>query len=469
MNDVQQCDLLIRNAWVLSMDAERHMYPHGAVAVAGNTIVAVGPERVVLPAYEAKRVIDAGGAAVHPGFIDCHTHPTIHIARGALPDKISFDAGMVWYTHWWNSLDDDDEYAGCLLASLEMICNGTTTYVESGTVLEPDCAARAAEAVGIRAYVADPFLWDVEGAFAPEGVIHRAPPSTKRSLDLLGGQLWRNKDPDALVQGHVAIYGVGTASQELELAAKACADENGTFVNKHQSHKTTDTAGDDARFGKPVLVHLAEHGLLDENCLLVHMNFVRDEEVVPLLDSGASVCWCASTSMFWGIGATFRGRHAELRKLGVNVALGSDSVNSSGRYDVANQAMLALLTTREKTTDRYAMIPEEALEMSTVAGAKAIGMEHLLGSLEPGKRADIVIRTREAPGPNPQLDPVKNLVFTSGSQDIGTVIVDGRVVVEAGRSTLVDHQRVYADVAAAADRVAARMGVYPTFEWPIVE
>jgi cytosine/adenosine deaminase-related metal-dependent hydrolase len=115
------------------------------------------------------------------------------------------------------------------------------------------------------------------------------------------------------------------------------------------------------------------------------------------------------------------------------------------------------------------MGPEEALEMSTIAGAKAVGMEHLLGSLEPGKRADLVIRSREGVGPNPQLDVVKNVVFTSGSQDIGTVIVDGRVVVENGRSTRVDHAQVYADAEASATRVADRMGVHPTFTWPIVE
>jgi 5-methylthioadenosine/S-adenosylhomocysteine deaminase len=265
------------------------------------------------------------------------------------------------------------------------------------------------------------------------------------------------------------VYGVGTSSEALDLAAKECADANGTFLNKHQSHMATDVRADDERFGRHALVHLGEIGLLDGNCLMVHMNFIRDDEVASIREGGASIAWCPSTSMFWGIGATFRGRHTELRQSGVNVAFGSDSVNSSGRFDVSRQAFIALLTAREKTQDRLVFGPEDALEMCTIDAAKAIGMQDQLGSLEPGKRADIVIRTRSGPEPNPQLDVVKNLVFSSGSKQIDTVIVDGQIVVESGVSALVDPVRVYVTAEAAAERIARRMGIRTTTHWPTVD
>jgi cytosine/adenosine deaminase-related metal-dependent hydrolase len=465
---IGDCDLLIRNAYVVSMDSERRLYPRGAVAIRGASIVAVGPERDVVARVQPRRILDARGSPVHPGFIDCHVHPSVHVARGALPDDISFEDGMSFYTNWWNALEDEDEHAGCLLASLEMLRNGTTCFVEAGTVLEPDTAARAAEAVGIRAFLADPFLWDVS-ALMPTAVIRRAPPDQKRALKLLGSQLWRNRDPEARVRAHVALYGIGTASEELELAAKECSDRNSTFLNQHQSYRRADVEADIARFGRHPVAHLGELGLLDTNCLFAHMNVLHDDEIPFVLESGLSIAWCPSSSMFWGIGATFRGRHAELRQRGVNIVLGSDSANSSGRFDQTRQTLLALLTARDKLQDRRSLAPEDGLEMATIAAARAIGMESQLGSLEPGKRADVVIRTGDRPEANPHSDVIQNLVFSSGSKNISTVIVDGRVVVEDGRAALVDEHWVYAEAQAAADRVARRLDIRPRMRWPIIE
>src|SRR5439155_13954185 len=140
----------------------------------------------------------------------------------------------------------------------------------------------------------------------------------------------------------------------------------------------------------------AEIGVLGENCTWSHVNFVRDDELAPLVESGMSVCWCPTASMILGVGATQRGLHAELYGRGVNVCLGSDSAASSGSYDVFEQGFLAVLTARDKLRDR-ALSPEDALAMGTVNGAKAVGLQDELGSLEPGKRADVVIHRADLP------------------------------------------------------------------------
>jgi cytosine/adenosine deaminase-related metal-dependent hydrolase len=460
------CDLLVVNACVLSMDPKRTVYPNGAIAVTGREIVAVGREQDVTAAFRGKRVIDGNGGIVHPGLFDCHVH-LMHTARGAFPDNAPWKQGMLFYTRWRDLLDDEEEYWGCLLGCFELLKNGVTCFMEAGTVLSPDVAAGAAEAVGIRGLIADPILWDA-GAISAEATIRRAPVDRDRCLKTLGGQLWRNRDPHALVRGFVALYGDGTQSIELMKAAKARADGAGAIFSQHQSYAQTDTRADTQRFGEPPFVHYARHGLLGPNCTFTHCNYVRDEEVAPIVESGMSITWCLSSSMIWAAGGTSKGRHEELFQKGVNIGLGSDSANSCGRFDPAFQACLAVLTAREKTGNREVLSFENGLEMATIGGAKATGQTATLGSLEPGKRADIVIRSRSLPEAQPGLDPVQSIIFSAGSKSVDTVIVDGRIVLRHGHSTLLDEEAVYAQARESSRRMIKKVDLEAAYRWPRV-
>lgn len=465
MDKIRDCDLLIQNACVLTLDPNRTIYPNGAIAIDGRDIVAVGPSREIVPRFRGRRILDARGAAAHPGFIDTHVHLSHVNARGAFPDTLSFDEGMHFYTAWLNGLEDDDEYASAIHAALEMVRNGTTCFVEAGTAFEPDVIASAAEAAGIRALVADSWLWDVE-SYPGASKMHRRPVSRERSLRLLGGQLARNKDPHALVRGHVAIYGMGTASDELMLAAKDCADRNGTTFNQHQSFADADAAADDARLGQYPLVYYEKLGVLGPNCLFTHMNVIRDDEVAPILQSGMAVTWCLTSAMIWGVGGPFRGRHDEFHRKGVRVALGSDSGNSALRFDLTQQAVLAVLTARDKRIQRDALSPEDALEMLTISAARALKLERMLGSLEPGKRADLVIRTTNIPEAQPGLDEIQGIVLSQGSKSVDTVLIDGTIVVKGGHSTRLDEDLVYARLRESARRVISRIGMTAPSRWP---
>jgi len=460
-------DLLIRDAWLITMDAERHIFTDGAIAVRGHTIVAVGPGREVIPAFTASRTISAKGAAVHPGFIECHNHATIHTARGAISDTISWgDVSGDFYVPYWNTVTDEEEHAGTLLACLEMIRNGTTTFLESGTALEPDVVARAATAVGIRTLIGDPFLWDVGGFHADAPEVKRAPADTERALRLLGGQLWRNEDPDALVRGHIAIVGMGSASDTLEIAAKAAADRAGVVLNQHQSYCEADAADDDARWGRHPLVHLEEIGVLGRNAMFAHMNILRDNEVDPIIRSGMAISWNAPASMMWGIGGATTGRHAELYRAGVTVGLGSDSSNWANSFDIGRAAVTAILAARDGRRDRSILVAEDGLTMATINGAKAICMDTMIGSLEVGKRADLVIRTDDLPEAHPTTDRIAAILYATGSKSVDTVVIDGRVVLEGGVPTLVDAEAVYRGVDEAATAVLGRMGYRKERRWP---
>ena len=462
-----QVDLVIIDAYVITMDSSRSVFPNGALAISGREIVAVGRELDVIPRVKAARTIRAGGAVVHPGFIECHNHTTLHTARGAFGDTISWnDVVSEFYVPYWNTVTDEEEYAGAALACLEMVRNGTTCFLEAGTAFEPDVVAQAATEVGIRALVADPFLWDIGGFSSDAPSVKRAPATTARALRLLGGQLWRNNEPDTLVRGHISLVGMASASDELEKAAKEVADRAQVVLNQHQSYCGVDVADDDRRLGRHPLLHLEEIGVLGSNCVFAHMNMIREDEVNSVIRSKMAISWNAPASMMWGVGGATHGRHAELYRAGVPIGLGSDSSNWANSFDIGRAANLAILAARDGRRDRSILTAEDGLTMAITNGARAVGLADRIGSLEPGKKADIVIRTNNIPEVHPTTDPISSLIYSSGSKSVDTVIIDGKIVIENGSPTRVDASAIYLRVNRAARGVLGRMGYQTPQRWP---
>ena len=462
-------DLLIRHAYVITMDDVGTLIPDGAVAIAGRDIRAVGPDREVAGRVEPTRIIDAAGAPLHPGLVETHLHASYQTYRGAVPDMIrEVDVFPTIEHHFYDEVTAEDEELGCLLSSLEMIRNGTTCFLEAGTILEPEAGARAARTVGIRAVLGDACIIDQPAGYAqgkeeraPSPFISRAPRDLDEALARLGGELRRNDDPDALVRGHVAVLGLGTASEELLVEAKRRADVAGVVLNIHHAYSLADTASDRARYGRDPLVHLAAIGVLDRNTTLGHGNHLTDVECEVLLERGASIAWVPAGSMMWGHGGMRHGRHAELWRRGASISLGSDSANWSNSFDLFRQANLALLTARDAHEDRTYLLAEDVLRMATRGGARAAGLEDRIGSIEPGKRADLVLHTLERPEMRPVTDMIRNLVYSSGSKSVRTVIVDGRVVLEDGRFPHLDEPALLARIDAAAQDLLRRMDYSP--------
>jgi len=460
-------DLLVRNAYVVTMDPERRVLTNGAVAIGGGSIMAVGPEREVTADLRAARTIDAHGAVVHPGFVDNHIHLLYHNLRWAYPDGYGWDDSIGIHGEYMALVDDEMAYVSTKLAALEMVRNGTTCFLEAGGVSNTDSTAAALVEIGIRGMLGGAFVRDIvtPGGGTQTGIEH----SLERAFGVMGAELRRNADPDALVRGVVSLSGLGTASDELMLAAKAMADEHGVVLNQHQSYQMLDAEADDRRLGRHPLVHYAEIGVLGENCTFSHMNIVREDEVDPVVSSGMSVVWCPMASMLFGVGGTIHGRHAEMHRQGANVALGCDSANWTSAFDVGEEAFVALMSAREKTGRADALVAEDVLEMATINGARAVGMADRLGSLEPGKRADLVIRREDMPEAAPGLDPIRSVVYSSRSKSVDTVIVDGEVILENGHSTRTDEEELFTRSRETARDVLRRMGrELPAGRWPQV-
>jgi cytosine/adenosine deaminase-related metal-dependent hydrolase len=221
-----------------------------------------------------------------------------------------------------------------------------------------------------------------------------------------------------------------------------------------------------ARRRRPV-EHLSDLGLLSPRTTLVHMIHLDEREAQLVVDSGCAVVHCPSASMRRGVGAIRAGRFPELRRSGVAVALGSDGF--SGKRDVLRQAYLAGVTFREVRDEAPVFTGEDVLEMATLDGARALGVADELGSLEPGKRADLVIHTTDRPEAHPRyLDPVDRLVFYGGSATVGQVLIGGEVVFDAGAFTRFDAGALYAQIDEIARVLERRLGADAFTNWPLV-
>lgn len=463
-----ECDLLIANAIVVTLDAERRVLARGAVAVTGRRIAAVGAERSILGAYRARRSIDAGGGLVHPGFIDPHVHIVHGTCRGIFGDALGDAPRAVNFADWKADVRPEEEHAAAVFAGLEMLHNGFTCYIEPGTVFDCDAVAAATEEVGLRGLLAGTYIWDqIEimkelGPLDSRTLYGRAPARLERCLDQMGSQLRRNAEADALVRGFVMIYGTGTASDELERAAHALAKSAGAPFHQHESYLPGAYRFDKQRLGRSRLLHLHELGVLDEASTLIHMNVIEDADVSAILDSGANLVWCPFSYLHFGMSDRIPCRLPEMLRRGANVALAIDITTDASVGSAAAAAFLAAGNARAPLS------PEDILEMQTVRAAAIAGLGSEIGSLEPGKRADIVIRSPLAPEAQPGVNPVHQLALLSRAGGVDTVLVDGRIVLRGGRSTRVDEAEAYATVRKTVEHRMRRLGLSPSLTWPVI-
>ena len=466
----KNCDLLIKNACLLTMDARRTIVPNGAIAISGHTIAAAGQESEIRRDWHSANCIDANGAIVHPGYVEAHLHVNAQTCRGFFRgDASKSGASGPNYADWKASLTGEDENAAAGLASIEMLRHGITSFVEPGSAFEPDAIVEATQAVGIRCSLADPYLWDTTEimdaipGLTSKSLFARVPADRNRCFKLLGGQLFRNRDKDGIVHGHVAIYGEGTASDELYVAAKGLADREGVIFNSHIGFDLDLAATMERKWGKARFVHLEELGVLGPNATFVHMNLIRDQDVDPIIKSRMSIIWCPLAYVSRGTSLRQPTRIPEMKRRGINVALGTDSARQSSAGD---SGFLALQLAGEAG---HATVSEDILEMMTLGGARAAGLQHLVGSLESGKRADIVIRSVNAAELMPNIDPVHQLIVVGHGPNADTVLVNGRIVMRGGRATLVDEGAVFAKAKASVQKIIKRLSLSPPGLWPRAE
>lgn len=452
--------LLVIGHDVVTMNSRREILRDGAVAVDGSTIVAVDKASILQARFPDADVLGDARAVVTPGFVNAHQHLTgDRLIRSAIPDDLAPGASIFeWAVPVHAEHTGDDDELSATLSCLEQVTNGITTVVEAGTVAHPDRVAAAMRKVGLRGAVGM-WGWDVDdGPFA-------APPG--EVLDRQRANINRLRGDD-LIDGWVTLVGHDLMSDELLVGASALARELRTGLTFHISPSPSDAVAYLARCGVRPLVHFDRLGALGPHVLLAHAVHLDDAECDIVLRTTSAIAYTPWAYLRLGQGVSAHGRHGELYRRGARIALGCDSENASDALDPLRVAALAAGIAKDQTLDPTSFGAHDALEMLTIRGADAIGMADRIGSLEPGKRADLVVHDTGGPHWTPRsADPVLQLVWASDGRSVRDVVVDGRALVRGGRCTTVDLDALRDAAQDAAGRLLRRAGIDPPSRWPI--
>jgi cytosine/adenosine deaminase-related metal-dependent hydrolase len=459
---LEPVDLLIEGWYVVTMNADRDIIRHGAVAVRDRRIVAVGKAADLRAQYQPARVIGGDRFVVTPGMVNTHIHITGEpLTRGYVPDDTPFVENVFeWLCPLYAVYDGAEERVSGQMAALEMLRSGTTTFLEAGTIRFLDDVVDGLLEVGIRGRVGR-WVWDLP----PEPSVYRQ--STDAAIGHLEHQLTahRSHDDDRIAAWSILV-GHTTCSDPLWKAAKALADEHGTGLSFHMSPAQLDPDGFIAEFGQRPMVHLADIGVLDRNVAMTHVVRIDDVEFDLIKQSGASVAHCPTTALKVSYGITQVGKFPEMVAEGINVSIGTDGNNASNYSDLMRATYLVAGLFKDARTDPQMFPAEKAYEMATLGGARTMLLDDEIGSLEVGKRADLVLHDTDRPEWRPLLNVMNQLVWSADGRGVHTVVVDGRVVVEDGHSTLVDEERLFAQAQQMGEAITARSGLPDKAKFP---
>jgi cytosine/adenosine deaminase-related metal-dependent hydrolase len=384
-----------------------------------------------------------------------------HAVRGIFPDDLGSPLGHVFRLQM--AMTEEEEYYTTLLGLVELLRNGTVCFVDPGSTKYPDACLQAYEDAGIRVILGE-CVSDREAPFPlPRHDTEAAIARTASFLEKWDGRL------EGRLRAWAMPFSAETCSADLLQGAKRVADERGTGLTLHHNSGPEARREALARHGLRPTEYLESLGVLGPNVLLSHALGLDEAEVECLARTGTAVAMCPVTAAKGGRGVAEHGRMPELLARGVRVALGCDSPNNSNHLDLVRTMNMAAIQYKDARRDMRQIPAERALEMATLMGAQALGLAHEQGSVAPGKCADLVLFDTRRPEWQALFNPVNNLVYNADGRSVHTVIVDGRVVVDAYHQSFAEEDRLFARVQEIGERLLVRTGVtLPGSRWPIV-
>ncbi len=410
----EPADWIVTARYILPMDGSRKAIEHGAVAVRGDRILAVGPRASIERKYTPRQRLDRPSAILLPGLINAHTHVPMSLFRGIADDlrlqdwleKFIFPAEA-------KNVSRDFVTWGTRLACLEMILSGTTTFADM--YYFEDAIAEATKAAGMRAVLGETIIgFPVADAKTPAD-----------SLKLTEAFLKRFRN-DPLITAAPAPHALYTNSEETIRAARALANKYNAPLIIHLSETKRENDDMRAKYGASPTQILEQWGAFEGRTLAAHGVWLDDADLEILKRRGAGLAHCPSsnTKLASGIAAI-----TKWLRLDLAAGLGTDGpAGSNNDFWMFEEMDLAAKLQKVTTGDPRALSAWEALEMATIRGARALGLEKQIGSLEPGKRADLITVRITAPHAVPLYDPASQLVYALKGSDVQDSMVNGRLL-----------------------------------------
>jgi len=438
-----QIDLIVAGDYVVSMDAAGTVFEDGAVAIDDGVILAIGPASEIEATYSAKEVMPGDRRIVLPGLVNGHSHAAMTLLRGVADDLALMD--------WLNNyifpaevefVDPEFVRIGTELACWEMIRGGTTTFVDM--YYYPDTIAEVVDSCGMRALIS-------------ATVIDQRSPDAENagdSIDKGNGfiERWQGKNERITpIFGPHANY---TLDKEQLAATRAAAMKFGVPISIHLSESPFEVQYSKDTYGTTSINMLESIGFFDGPTIAAHVVWPMPEEIPILAGRKVGVIHNPTSNMKIASGIA---PITEMLEAGVRVGIGTDGAASNNDLDLWEEMRLASLLQKVDRMDPEALSATTVLTMATRGGATAIGLGDSIGSLEVGKKADVIQVAFDDVHHVPTYDVVSHLVFVTDEQDVASVVVDGKVLMREGTMLTIDTDRVAAEATALAARIQAAL------------
>ncbi|MGB5331002.1 MAG: amidohydrolase [Woeseiaceae bacterium] len=436
-------DLIVNGDYVVAMDEAGSVYENGAIAIDDGLILAIGPAADILAEYSAVKTLDGENRIVMPGLINGHSHAAMTLLRGVADDLALMD--------WLNNyifpaevefVDPEFVRIGTELACWEMIRGGTTTFVDM--YYYPDTIAEVIDRCGMRALISATVI-DQRSPDAED-----AGDSIQKGIDFI--ERWQGKnDRITPIFGPHANY---TLDAEQLKATRAAAKELGVAISIHLSESPFEVQYSRDTYGTTSIKLLDSIGFLDGPTIAAHVVWPTKDEIPILVERQVGVIHNPTSNMKIASGIA---PIAEMLAAGVRVGLGTDGAASNNDLDMWEEMRLASLLQKVDRMDPEVMPATTVLTMATRGGANAIGLGDSIGSLEVGKKADLIQVAFEDVHHVPTYDVISHLVYVTDEQDVATVVVDGKVLMEDKEILAIDTNRVRAEANALAAKIQSAL------------
>jgi 5-methylthioadenosine/S-adenosylhomocysteine deaminase len=441
---LQPVDLVIANGIVVTVDGGRRVINPGSVAIRGNTIAAVGPAAEITAAYQARETIDARGRVVMPGLINTHTHAPMVLYRG-LGDDLALMDWLQKYIFPAEAKTVSPAFVrtGTELAALEMIRSGTTTFVDMYYFEEE--IGRTAKRAGIRGVLGQTIIeFPVPDAKTPGDGLRRAE------------AFIREFQKDDLITPAVAPHAVYTNDAASLTQSRDLARKYDVPLVIHLAETEAEIPMSMERHKARPVAALEALGLFTTRVIAAHGVWIQPDEIQLLKKRGVGVAHNPESNMKLASGTAPVPQYLDAD---VALGLGTDGAASNNDLDMFEAMRQAAFLHKLQSKDPRVVSARVALDLATRGGARVIGRERDLGSLEPGKLADVILVRMDQPRQTPMFDPISHLVYTTRGDDVETTIVNGRVLMRAGKVLSLNQEQVLAAAQAAAAQVRAAVGL----------
>jgi cytosine/adenosine deaminase-related metal-dependent hydrolase len=459
--------VLISGGIIVTMDEQRRVIKDGAVLVENDKIAYVG-KRTDIGAAKREIEIDAGGMIVLPGLADTHVHLAQALIRGCADDTSLVDWLQKFVWPLQGNFEGEDGKVSAELCMLEMIKSGTTTFLES--LLHSrygfDGIAQSVEGSGMRGILSKTVM-GLPSYGTKESIMH--PGMIEDAETCLSEVEHHFERWNGRANGRIRVwYGarsLGGCTPELYKQISSGAERLGAGVTIHLGEVQEDVRYAQREFGKTPAEFMDQVGLVGPNVVFAHGVWLTEKEWHILASKGASVAHCPSSNSKLASGIA---KVPEMMRAGVNVSLGCDGGPSNNCYDMIREMKLASILQKARTLDPLVMDAETALEMATINGARALGLQNEIGSIEVGKKADLILVNLKEPHLMPSPNPISNLVYAAEGSDVDTVIVDGKIIMENRVVKTLDEGRILKRASERGKELLDRSGIRIVSKWPLL-